>query len=112
MPSNFDFNPALRNPIKWTVSENNYDENGKNPRQLSLAIPIDSIPDFINYLMALEADTSKHKPGKVWDFSNNEEKEVDVVWINAKGKAGQYGDLGNINPQRIEPSGSSEELPF
>ena len=30
----------------------------------------------------------KVKTNKVWDFSKKEEVEVDVVWINAKGKDG------------------------
>ena len=107
MPNKFEFNPALKHPIKWQVSENRFDEAGKNPRQLSLAIPIESIPGLCNYLMSLEGDTSKHKEGKVWDFENNEEVEVDVVYINAKGKSGQYGDFGNINPNQPK-----EELPF
>tara|TARA_Y100001963_G_scaffold83146_1_gene115248 strand:- start:757 stop:1086 length:330 start_codon:yes stop_codon:yes gene_type:complete len=103
----FEFNPALQYPIKWQVAENRFDEDGKNPRQLSLAIPIESIPGLCNYLMSLEEDTSKHKEGKVWDFENNEEVEIDVVYINAKGKSGQYGDFGNINPTMPK-----KELPF
>jgi hypothetical protein len=57
--------------------------------------------------MALRDDESKVRQGKVWNFDKNEEEEVDVVYINAKGKEGQYGDFGNINPQKIDT-----EVPF
>ena len=57
--------------------------------------------------MNLMDDSSKLKKGKVWDFENKEEIEVDGVYLNAKGKNGEYGDFGNINPKKI-----STELPF
>ena len=57
--------------------------------------------------MALEADSSKHKQGKVWNFKEQEEAKVDVIYLNGKGKEGEYGDFGNINPVKIE-----QELPF
>ena len=40
---------------------------------------------------------TKTTKGKVWDFSKNDEVEVEGVYINAKGKEGKYGDFGNIN---------------
>ena len=121
MPNKFEFNPALKHPIKWQVSENRFDEDGKNPRQLSLAIPIESIPAFCDYLMSLGDNRDKVKTNRVWDFSKKEEVEVDVVWINAKGKDGTYGAFGNINPQKTEAQrqalddrkiSASEEIPF
>tara|TARA_R100000458_G_scaffold59379_1_gene69795 strand:+ start:691 stop:1023 length:333 start_codon:yes stop_codon:yes gene_type:complete len=110
MPNSNKFNPALKYAIKWTVGENTYEDADKYPKKLGLCIPVDSIPDFINLLMALEADKSKHKEGKVYDFEIGKEKDADVVWINAKGMAGDYGDYGNINPQKIESS--SDAIPF
>jgi len=121
MPRNeYKFQPALPHPIKWTVGENSYDEDGKFPQQLALAIPVASISAFCDYLMSLGDTTDKIKKGKVWDFKNNEEVQVDVVWLNAKGKEGQYGSFGNINPQKTEAQlqsqdlrrSSSEEIPF
>ena len=122
MPRNdFKFDAALPHPIKWTVGENSYDEDGKFPTQLALAIPVESIPAFCDYLMSLGDTKDKIKKGKVWDFKNNEEVQVDVVWLNAKGKEGQYGSFGNINPQKTEAQrealenqklAPSDEIPF
>ena len=123
MPRNeYKFQPALPYPIKWSTGENSYDEEGKFPQQLALAIPVESIPAFCDYLMSLGDTNDKIKTGKVWDFSKKEEVEVDVVWINAKGKDGttRNGAFGNINPQKTEAQrqaqdgrrSSSEEIPF
>jgi hypothetical protein len=123
MPRNdFEFQPALPYPIKWSTGENSFDEDGKFPQQLALAIPVKSIPAFCDYLMSLGDTNDKIKTGKVWDFSKKEEVEVDVVWINAKGKDGttRNGAFGNINPQKTEAQrqaqdgrrSSSEEIPF
>ena len=123
MPRNeYKFQPALPYPIKWSTGENSYDEEGKFPQQLALAIPVESIPAFCDYLMSLGDTNEKIKTGKVWDFSKKEEVEVDVVWINGKGKDGQYGSFGNINPQKTEAQRqaqdvrnfpqTSEEIPF
>ena len=118
--NDYKFDPALPYPIKWSVGENSYDEDGKFPSQLALAIPIESIPAFCDYLMSLGDNRDKVKTNRVWDFSKKEEVEVDVVWINAKGKDGNYGAFGNINPQKTEAQrqvqdgrrSSSEEIPF
>ena len=119
--NDYKFDPALPYPIKWSVGENSYDEDGKFPSQLALAIPIESIPAFCDYLMSLGDNRDKVKTNKVWDFSKKEEVEVDVVWINAKGKDGNYGAFGNINPQKTEAQrqalddrkiSASEEIPF
>tara|TARA_R100000781_G_scaffold29868_1_gene21920 strand:+ start:734 stop:1063 length:330 start_codon:yes stop_codon:yes gene_type:complete len=98
-----DFVPAFKYPIKWSVGDNTFDDSDKNPKTIGLAIPVESIPDFINFLMALESDTSKHKQGKVWSKENGEEKKP-VVYINGKGKESNdgYGCFGNINPRKIE----------
>ncbi len=119
--NDYKFDPALPYPIKWSVGENSYDEDGKFPSQLALAIPIESIPAFCDYLMSLGDNRDKVKTNRVWDFSKKEEVEVDVVWINAKGKDGNYGAFGNINPQKTEAQrqalddrkiSASEEIPF
>ena len=107
MPNYNKYEPALKHPIKWSVGENNFDDSDQNPKSLSLFIPVESIQDLTNHLMNLMDDSSKLKKGKVWDFENKEEIEVDGVYLNAKGKNGEYGDFGNINPKKI-----STELPF
>jgi hypothetical protein len=98
-----DFVPAFPFPVKWSVGDNTFDDKDKNPKTIGLAIPVDSIPGLINLLMALEADTSKHKQGKVWSKENGEEKKA-VVYLNGKGKESNdgYGCFGNINPRKIE----------
>ena len=100
---NNDFVPAFPYPIKWSTGDNTFDDAEKNPKTIGLAIPVDSIPGLINLLMALEADTSKHKQGKVWSKENGEEKKA-VVYLNGKGKESNdgYGCFGNINPRKIE----------
>ena len=104
MPRNdFKFQPALPYPIKWSTGDNTFDDAEKNPKTIGLAIPVDSIAGLVNLLMALEADTSKHKQGKVWSKENGEEKKA-VVYLNGKGKESNdgYGCFGNINPKKIE----------
>lgn len=98
-----NFVPAFPYPIKWSTGDNTFDDAEKNPKTIGLAIPVDSIPGLINLLMALEADTSKHKQGKVWSKENGEEKKS-VVYLNGKGKESNdgYGCFGNINPRKIE----------
>ena len=109
--SNNSFKPALKYPIKWSVGDNHFDDKDKNPKTISLCIPVDSIPDLINHLMALESDHMKHKDGKVWIFETKEEKEVPVIYLNGKGREGTYSSVfGNINPQKIAES--SSEMPF
>ena len=98
-----NFVPAFPYPIKWSTGDNTFDDAEKNPKTIGLAIPVDSIAGLVNLLMALEADTSKHKQGKVWSKENGEEKKA-VVYLNGKGKESNdgYGCFGNINPRKIE----------
>lgn len=96
-----EFKSALPSVIKWSVGENKYDQDGTNPKSLSLFIPADSIDALAAHLSAMAADPDKLKTGKVWDFSKKEEVEVSGVYLNAKGKSGQYGDFGNINPAAL-----------
>ena len=122
MPRNeFKFDAALPHPIRWSVGENKYDTEGDWPSQLGLQIPTECITPFCNYLMSLLDEEGKISTGKVWDHDKKAEVEVDVVWINGKGKEGQYGSFGNINPQKTEAQRrdqeirktiSSEEIPF
>ena len=123
MPRNeFKFDAALPHPIRWSVGENKYDTEGDWPSQLGLQIPTESITPFCNYLMSLLDEEGKISTGKVWDHDKKAEVEVDVVWINGKGKDGQYGSFGNINPQKTEAQRqaqdvrnfpqTSEEIPF
>ena len=98
-----NFVPAFTYPIKWSVGDNTFDDADKFPKTMGLAIPVESIPGLIDFLMALEADTSKHKQGKVWSKENGEERKF-VVYLNGKGMNSNdgYGCYGNISPRKIE----------
>ena len=96
-----DFQAALPQVIKWSVKDNEFDDKEKNPKALSLFIPRESIAAFAQHLNAMAADTSKLKSGKVWDYDNSTEVEVEGIYLNAKGRSGEYGDFGNINPASL-----------
>jgi hypothetical protein len=113
-----DFKGALPSVIKWSVGENKFDEDGSNPKSLGLFIPAASIDALATHLSAMAADSAKLKTGKIWDYNKNEEVEVSGVYLNAKGKTGEYGDFGNINPVALgnaptqQQPVTSEDLPF
>lgn len=102
------FKPALPYPVKFSTSENEYDDADKFPKAMSLFIPLESIQPFFDHCIKL-GDT-KAKTGKVWDYTKKEEVEVQGIYLNAKGKEGKYGDFGNINPKLIELS--TDDMPF
>jgi len=97
-PKMSEFNPALPSVIKWSVGQNKYDEDGSNPKSLTLFIPKESIAAFAAHMAAMAIDPEKVKSGKIWDYTANEEVEVAGIYLNAKGKTGQFGDFGNLNP--------------
>lgn len=104
-----DFIAATTHQIKWSVEQNRFDKDGKNPKKLSLFISKDSILEFASYLQRLAGETDRIKTGKIWDFVNREEIQVEGFYLNGKGKPGQYGDHGSINLQQIP--GSSGNTP-
>ena len=99
-----DFVAATTHQIKWEVGENRFDKDGKNPKKMSLFISKDSILEFAAYLQRLAGETDRIKTGKVWDFVNREEIEVEGFYLNGKGKSSKYGDFGAINLQQIPGS--------
>ena len=103
------FKAALPYPIKFSTSENDYEDQDKYPQKMSLIIPSESVSAFCEEVMKM-VDT-KQKKGKVWDYSKKEEVEVDGIYINAKAKEGRYGIFGNINLNFIEPK-EVDEIPF
>ena len=103
------FKAALPYPIKFSTSENDYEDQDKYPQKMSLFIPSESVSAFCEEVMKM-VDT-KQKKGKVWDYSKKEEVEVDGSYINAKAKEGRYGIFGNINLNFIEPK-EVDEIPF
>lgn len=98
-----DFIPALPQPIKWSTGNNRYDQTGKQPRSMSIFVPLESITALQQYLADLAADHDRHKTGKIWDYEAKSEKEVQGVYINGKGREGSDGDYGTINPAAIAP---------
>ena len=106
-----DFNPALPIQLKWSVNENRFDDNGKNPLALSIFVPADSAFAFAQLIMDSAEDSAKTKTAKVWDYTKHEEVEVQGFYINGKGKQGRDGDrtsYGSINPAK--PANSSSNL--
>lgn len=90
-----EFTPQLPKQGKWSVGENKYDEDGKNPKMLSIFIPEESIDGLSRYLQNMR---SKLKAGKTYNYETRENEEVQGIYLNFKGKSGEYGDYGNINP--------------
>ena len=106
-----DFNPALPVQLTWSVNENRFDDNGKNPLALSLFVPAESAFALAQLIMDSAEDSSKAKTAKVWDYETQTEKEVTGFYINGKGKPGRDGDrtsYGSINPAK--PANSSSNL--
>ena len=104
-----DFQAALPKVIKWSVGDNQFDQDGKNPKRLSLGIPVESVPAFCNHLMALADDAANHKTIKIFDYKKYEEIEVTGITVGANGKDGPYGAFGNLNPPQ---TAASQSTPF
>lgn len=88
---------ALQSPIKWSIGSNPYKEN-KKPHQLSLQIPVDSIPAFCEYLMSLEEQEWKHCKRQSYNYQTGAKTTKSVVYIRSGGREGLYG---SINPKKL-----------
>jgi hypothetical protein len=104
-----DFNPAIPVAIKWSIGDNKYDSSGKNPKQVSLFIPLESIAPLAAYLNAIAEVPGKIRKSKVWNHTDGCEVEVEGIYLNGKGREGQYGDYGTINPAAVD---ADDFLPF
>ena len=51
--------------------------------------------------MNMADDNSKVKKGKVYNYETQQKDEVDGIYLNLKGKAGNDGAFGNINPAAL-----------
>ena len=67
-------------------------------------IPEESIDGFCRYVQNLR---SKVKPGKSYNYETKSNEEVQGIYLNFKGKTGEYGDYGNINP-----ANNDDKMPF
>ena len=101
------FNPALPLPIKWSIGDDRFNEG---QQVLGLTIPVDSVTHLIDHLQNLV--NTKAKENEVYDFKQKKKIKTQCVQIYSKAMDGQYGVFGNINPQKIENSPSTNELPF
>lgn len=117
---NSEFKAALPKPVKWATGPNQYDNDGKQPRSMRLFVPCESAYAFAQYIINAAEDREKLRTGKIWDYDKNAEVEVEGFYINGKGRQGQDGEFGNINPVANQGAGVSAsiatpatgELPF
>ena len=91
------FSPALPQPIKWSVGNNPFKDDDR-PSQLSLQIPVESIPSFCEHLMGLEEQEWCHRIGNVYDYQSRQIVPRKVVYLRASGRVGNYG---KINPRKL-----------
>ena len=94
-----DFKPALPKAGAWSLGDSQFDEGGK---YIKLSLPLESVHEFCSHLMTMADDPSKQKTIKVWNFQTNKAEEVTGIIFTSKGKDGQYGPFGHINPAKIE----------
>jgi hypothetical protein len=97
-----DFIPQLPKQGKWSLGQNRFDEDGKNPKQLSVFIPEESIDAFARYLQNLRAAGTK--TGKCYNYKTQQNEDVSGIYLNFKGKEGSDGAFGNINPVNNDPT--------
>ena len=55
------FKPALPYPVKFSTSENEYDDADKFPKAMSLFVPLESIQPFCDHMIKLGDTTPKKK---------------------------------------------------
>jgi hypothetical protein len=74
------------------------------------------------YLLNAADDPERQKTTKLWDYDKKAEVEVEGFYINGKGRQGNDGDFGTINPAATkslnqglttqESKAVSGEIPF
>ena len=89
-------------PIKFSTSENEYEDQDRFPQKFSMFIPSESVSAFCEEVMKM-VDT-KQKKGKVWDYSKKRRSRSRWYLHQRKSKEGKYGLFGNII-YFIEPKG-------
>ena len=98
---------SLPTPIKWSVGNNPFMSDEK-PHQLSLQIPVESIPFLCEHLMSMEEQRWSHHNAYIYDYQSCEKLPKPVVYLRASGRKGLYG---TINPRKLsglEPSHPSQ----
>ena len=88
---------ALPSPIKWSIGSNPFKDE-KKPHQLSLQIPVESIPAFCEHLMSLEEQKWSHCNASIYNYQTGAKTNKSVVYIRAGGREGLYGTM---NPRKL-----------
>ena len=102
--ANSQFNPALPLPMSFKI------QDGKYGMQLGIFIPTESITHVIDHLQNLV--NTKSSSGTVYLGEEKGKLKTKGVYLNAKVLDGEFGQYGQINPQKIENAPSTDELPF
>ena len=99
-----DFKPALPLPMSFKI------QDGKYGLQLGIFIPSEDITHLIDHLQNLV--NTKTTSGTVYLGEEKGTLKTTGVYLNGKVLDGEYGQYGQINPQKIENAPSTDELPF
>ena len=94
-----EFKAVLTHPIKWNVSQSTYPTQNRD-KIMTLAIPVDAIDSYIKHLELLKGAKHRHSVGNVYDYEKKEKKQVSMVYLNAGGRSGVYGNYGYFNPDK------------
>jgi len=100
--ANSQFNPALPLPMSFKI------QDGKFGMQLGIFIPTESITHLIDHLQNLV--NTKPSSGSVYLGKEKGTKKTTGIYLNAKVLDGEYGQYGQINPQKIENAPNTEGL--
>ena len=92
-----EFKGALQQSGKWNVLKNPSDDK-YNPDgyKLQLKIPVESVVDYCNYLMALvdNPEAKYHTDIKMWDHDAKQEKMVKCIKVTHNAKPSKFDDDG------------------
>lgn len=95
------FTPALPKPGSWSVNDNKFDTDGKNPKQLMVFLPLESVYALAQHLMTLAETPDKVKEGSTYNYKTQDKEKVKGIYLNFNGKEGETGAFGSINPAKI-----------
>ena len=107
-----DFTPALSTPGSWSVGDSQYGEG----KYMQLKIPVSAVHELCPHLMAMADDAASHKSINVWNYQTSSAQDVPGIVLSCKGKDGQYGAFGQINPAKhgtaTRPAAAATDMPF
>jgi len=100
--ANSEFNPAFPLPMSFKI------QDGKFGMQLGIFIPTESITHVIDHLQNLV--NTKSSTGSVYLGKEKGTLKTTGVYLNGKVLEGDYGQYGQINPQKIENAPNTQGL--